>query len=242
MRERSRGFALIAVLWVVAGLAALVGTGMLGTRLDAMATENRISLERSRWSAEACLSVAMQRQDSLARARESFGAPSGFRMELGNGTWCEIVSHEPGSRMHLLASSMEMRARLDSIVTATSRLPVDSFLTTDGDGRVDINAAAFEVLTALPGLGPDGARAVVDARRFRRRIQSVGELSSLLPAHVRDSLGARSTEFQNITSFAASSLVLAAIGKDSRAPPATVIEVVIVPVGDRVAVIRRRAL
>src|SRR5690242_19582959 len=49
-----RGFALLAVLWVLTALTALVGTGLLVARFGADTTRNRVLLARAEWAREAC--------------------------------------------------------------------------------------------------------------------------------------------------------------------------------------------
>jgi len=49
-----RGFALLAVLWVLTALTALTGAGLLVARLGSETTRNRSLLARAEWAREAC--------------------------------------------------------------------------------------------------------------------------------------------------------------------------------------------
>lgn len=55
---RRRGFALIAVLWAVVGIAALALAAELAARDAAAAARNRLAATRARWRAEGCLERA----------------------------------------------------------------------------------------------------------------------------------------------------------------------------------------
>lgn len=57
-RRRRRGFALLAVLWVLVGLAGLALVGSAAGREQLAATGNRVDLTRARWTAEGCLERA----------------------------------------------------------------------------------------------------------------------------------------------------------------------------------------
>ncbi len=177
--------------------------------------------------------------DSTASGRATFGAPAPIEIRLANETSCQSRSYEPAERVNLDSASGDLLKRLDSIVAEVG-LVRDSFVTRDGDGRVDVNAAPFQVLAILPGLGASGARAIIAARRWRRRLETPSDLLAVLPPEARDSAIARWDKLQRTVTFNPSSLILAAIGRDSRAPPLSTEEVLIVPVGNRVAVVRRR--
>lgn len=53
-----RGFALIAVLWVLVGISALALAGTLAARDAVHAAQNRAELARARWMAEGCVESA----------------------------------------------------------------------------------------------------------------------------------------------------------------------------------------
>lgn len=57
---------------------------------------------------------------------------------------------------------------------------VAPYITVNGDYRVDVNAAPEQVLTAIPGIGPAGARAIISRRRGSGRFTSVAEVQALL--------------------------------------------------------------
>jgi type II secretory pathway component PulK len=236
----ARGFALLAVLWVTVALATLVGAGLQSAQLAGGAAGNRISLERSRWASEACLAMAVASLDSAAAARMNLAAPTRDSIELANWTACTIEAYEPEARLNLDSATREMQERLDSLTRSVTGLSADSLTTHDGSGRVDVNAASVAVLAVLPGLGGGGARAIIAGRRTGRRLSSVSDVMTLLGATGRDSLMARYAEFERAVIFAPTCLALLSTGRDARAPPLAAIDVLVVPVGSRVAVVRRR--
>jgi len=69
MRRHRRGYALLAVLWVLT-FAAELGAGMrLSARDGALAVENRVRLTRAAWTAEGCVERARAAIDAaLAQA------------------------------------------------------------------------------------------------------------------------------------------------------------------------------
>jgi len=71
-----RGFALLAALWLLTGVGAVVMAGNLATRESVQASVNRISSKRAAWAAEGCFERLRSRLDQLVAGRvpwESLG-------------------------------------------------------------------------------------------------------------------------------------------------------------------------
>lgn len=72
-RERS-GFALLAVLWLLAGASVVGLTLVVRARIAAGGMGNRVAMRRAAWRAEGCLQVALSEiADELAGAEERAG-------------------------------------------------------------------------------------------------------------------------------------------------------------------------
>ena len=69
-----RGFALIAVLWVVVGAGALAAAALTTARLGSSVSRNRILLLRARWAREACAEILLARY-----ARDGVAVSAGHR-------------------------------------------------------------------------------------------------------------------------------------------------------------------
>ncbi len=72
-------------------------------------------------------------------------------------------------------------------MTESLALAVQPYVTVNGDGRIDLNAAPEPVLAALPGIGPAGARSII-SRRGAGLLSSVAEVQALLGAAATRSL------------------------------------------------------
>lgn len=90
-----RGFALLAVLWVVAILGIVVGSSMRLARVGAGASTNRVTLTRAGWAREACLEILLARYAAEASVRLL------DTVDLGRGTWCRAELEDAGSRLDL---------------------------------------------------------------------------------------------------------------------------------------------
>ena len=58
---RRRGFVLLALLWTITGVAAVLVAATAVEKAGGRATRNRLLLARARWAAEACVQVARGR-------------------------------------------------------------------------------------------------------------------------------------------------------------------------------------
>lgn len=135
----------------------------------------------------------------------------------------------------------EMLARFDTaLVTYGVRLPRESLVTHEGDGRINLNAAPAPVLAALPGFGPEAVRAALERRRFGPPVTDLFDILGRVSPPARAVLIERYGEVVQHVTFTASNLVLVATGRvRGRAPMAT-IEALVVSAGTRAAVVRRR--
>jgi len=111
----ARGFALLAVLWVITALGVLAGSALLTSRQGQLASRNRLVLARAEWAREACVEIVLGRYaaDSTLRSVDT--------TDLGRGTWCTARLTDPASRLNLnTADSSALRALLgnDSLVDA----------------------------------------------------------------------------------------------------------------------------
>jgi len=64
-------------------------------------------------------------------------------------------------------------------ISDTLAYRIAPFVTVDGDGRVNINTAPREVLAALPGVGPEGARELLARRASGEVFTSAGVIEQL---------------------------------------------------------------
>jgi type II secretory pathway component PulK len=75
-RFDERGFALVAVLWVITGIAGLVLLYRLAAREAVDAATNRVELSAARWRAEECIARARAAVAEALRAAQSEGPTS----------------------------------------------------------------------------------------------------------------------------------------------------------------------
>jgi hypothetical protein len=244
--KHERGFALITVLWFIALLTAAVGLGVSTTRIGQRTTMNRIALTRGRWAAEACLAVAAARWKAT-----SLDDIASF--ELGGRTWCRWEVLDPGSRINVNSADRDLllAVGLDSLqvtkllqarpLYSLSQLGLpDSMFTVDGPGTVNLNAASPAILNALPGLTSEAVDHITIRRVLDRPVRSLDELGGLLSPASRSTLLARYADLARLVTFAPTRLLITATGWVADQKPRSNIEITVVPLPDRLAVIRRR--
>jgi hypothetical protein len=245
--ESRGGFALLSVLWLITALSAVVGLSLAATRLGQRTTLNRIALTRGRWAAEACLAIAQARG---VQHRLSDTAT----IDLGRGTWCRWRVEDPTARLNLNTAERDVLARLvpnaDSIVARRRAAPLvdlgqvrginPRLVTVDGPGVVNLSTAPPEVLAALPGLTPEAVDRLLARRAIGRPVGSLDELVGLLSPGGREALLVRYADLARTAGFSAPQLKLTATGGVGPEPLRSTIEVIVVPLPDRLAVIRRR--
>jgi type II secretory pathway component PulK len=116
-----RGFALLAVLWLITSLSLLAATGLLTVRQRLKAGANRVTLTRAEWAREACVEIMLARGFIRSMDGQTSVARTSGRVDLGRNTWCELDVEDPGSQLNLnLAPEASLRALLpnDSLTDA----------------------------------------------------------------------------------------------------------------------------
>jgi len=257
-----RGFALITVLWLITALSAVVAVGLGSVRLGHRTTLNRIALARGRWAAEACLAIVEARWTAGRRADTA-------TISLGRDTWCAWRMTDPGARVNanradegVLATLVGeavaraiVEARRDRPFAAQAPLltipgfpATDTLLfTVDGPGGVNANAAPARVLIALPGLTPEAAERIVWRRTIGRPFTTLDEVAGQVSPAARGALMAQYPDLVRTLTFGAQQLLVTAegwVGAGNRSSEGgalrSTIEVLVVPLPERLAVIRRR--
>lgn len=253
------GFALLAVLWVIAALTALVGLGLGATRLGALGLSNRLYLERDRWGADACLAIVEARWVAHRLADTA-------TIDLGRGTTCRWRVDDPTACFNInvvapgiLADAAQgtgvPEATVESLLahrpyqdTAQVRavLGPDSsllpMLTLDGPGTLNVNAAPWSVLLAIPGMSAEAVERLTEYRRVGRPVTSLDQLVGVTPGG-RSTLLAHYADLSSLITFAPPQLVVTSVGWIGDAGASglhATEEEVVVPLPDRLAVIRRR--
>jgi hypothetical protein len=242
-----RGFALLTVLWLITALSALVGLALAGTRLGFRTTANRVVLARGYWAAEACLAIAQKRWTER-------GLVDTTTIDLGRGTWCRWAVEDLTARVNVntaergvleqvtpYADSILVRRRGAPFVAVAELPGLDPrILTVDGPGVVNLSVAPREVLRALPGMTPEAVDRVVGRRDVGRPYSSLDALVADLSPPARSELLARYADLARIAVFTAPELRVIGEGWVAGEAPRARVEVLVVPLPDRLAVVRRR--
>jgi type II secretory pathway component PulK len=278
------GFALLAALWLIVAITAVMAATLAGTRTGLTASQNRIALTRGGWAAEACGAILEARYSAHSNVRVIDTA------DLGEGLWCTGRLEEPADRVNLnVASSEQLRSLLESdslsdalldwrdpdtlaradgaeqrwylqhdrlpprdgplaapaelrlirgfdSITVAKLLP---FITTYGDGRIDLSTAPVEVIVTLPGLGAEAWSVLDHGRASGTPLDGLESLASALSPGGRALLLASQRELQQATTFAP------ALFEGTFAGGVRGLRIVghrsalLVPVGTRLAILRR---
>lgn len=238
-----RGFALLAVLWIVVALGALTTSALAGARQGSAASARHVSWLRGYWAAEACLASATARAlaapgdrplEQLLSQRES--------LTLANGARCDLVAGDPGERINR-DSTPELLPRLDSLLAWSGDTSAErrrSLLTRYGDGRINLARAPALVIAALPGMTADAERVISGARTWGRPLRDLDDLMGRLSPTARNSLVAVWPELVGLAAFRTTAVVVTARGWTDDGTAPAVIEVVLVSGGGRFATARRR--
>lgn len=255
-RVGQRGFALITVLWLVAMLTTIVGLALGAIRLGNEATSNRIALARGRWAADACFAIVQARR-AQGRLREA------DTVDLGRGTRCAWKTDDPTARINVDSADAEILRAVDTnvvfeqavlnarhvqlfeSVAALAELPgFDSttaeLWTVDGPGSVNLSAASPKVLQALPGLSSEAVARIAYRREVGRAYPSLDALAAELSPPARALLMAHYSDLARLVTFSAPELLVTATGWVESQPVRATVEFLVVPLPDRLAVIRRR--
>jgi type II secretory pathway component PulK len=249
-----RGAALLMVLWLIVLLTGVVAVSLGGARTGSSAAHNRVALLRAGWAREGCLEILLGR---ARNAPPDAWQPERLRLDsvdLGTGAWCSLEVEDPGERLELNLASPEalLAVTHDSSLTAQiirsrpwpaiEALPAWSpipFLTVRGDGRINLNRAPVEVLAAVPGLGQEGAAALVSNRGRRGGYQQLEQVTAGLPPAVRQRVLAQYSAFQAAVSLEPVILIARVAGYARDRPVVARMVVTLAPAGSRLAVIRR---
>jgi hypothetical protein len=242
-----RGFALLTVLWLITALSAVVGVSLATTRLGQRATLNRVALTRGRWAAEACLAIVQARwvQHRLADTAT---------IDLGRGTECRWRVEDATARINVNTTEREVLEQVvqnaDSIIARRRVRPLAdldempgldrALLTVDGPGTVNLSAAPPRVLLSLPGMSPEAVERLRARRAVGRPVGSLDELAGLLSPSGRAVLLQRYADLARLATFAPPQLKITADGGVGGEPARATIAVVVVPLPERLAVIRRQ--
>ena len=255
-----RGFALLTVLWLIAGLGAITAASLALARVGAGVSRNRILLIRAAWARNACEEIL------LARYAERRTMPPLDSTDLGGGAWCTAIVEEAGTRLDLNRAAPEALRQLlgnDSLADPRNGPFADPaelrwvrgfdsatvqqlgpLLTTSGEFTVDLNAAPAAVLASLPGLDAQ-AVAIILGRRASVPFQSTDELLALLSDQSRATLLNRYQEFAGHAAYGRSAaygpgrVVLRVRGAAGRPALVAGERLTVIPVPGRLAVIRR---
>jgi hypothetical protein len=236
-----RGYALLAVLWVVVAIAALAAGAVDRARADASVTGDRVARMRARWAAEGCLAVVQARMDGALAAGQPFGAPGTDTLHFADGAACHAEYLDPAARLTRDSTSAAVAARLDSALIAIGldTTLADTFFTRYGDGRITLNAAPSAIISLLPGIGPEALRVIGTARAWNRPINDLPDLAARLSPPARALLWEHYGELTGLTSFRSTALVVTSRGWLDGSRGARAIEVLVVNGGSRAAIVRR---
>jgi len=240
--NRKRGFALLAVLWIVVALGGVAARLVGEARMGSAAMTDRMLVTRARWAAEACLSVAIARLEDRLLTRVPL-ALAADTLQLANGTLCTSEALDPGTQVLADTSTTSMRVRLDSVLRArgdTLTMSRETLLTPYGDGRININAAPEAVLLSLPGMSDAAVRLVMAERSWQRPVLDASTLASRLPPSERALLLAQHPQLAGKLVYAPAALVVTSRGWTDGTLPVVTVEILTVPTGNRMATVRRR--
>lgn len=257
-----RGFALLAVLWVITALTALTSAGLLVARIGSDTTRNRFILARAEWARDACEEILTARFAADPTVRSL--AP----IDLGRGTWCRASLLDPAAQLNinradpdalaqLFAAVGVERALADSVIqhrrqgaiydlqqvpgidsSGIARLA--SFITTRGTGVVNINAAPPEILRLLPGMTEESVVTIM-IRRSTRPLLNADELAGALSPSSRNVFLKSYAEFVRETVFTPPQLIAVLEGGVRGRALVARATLTVVPVPGRLAVIRRES-
>lgn len=260
----ARGFALIAVLWVIVALSAVVGLAAASARLGEQTSLNRLTLTRGRWAAAACLALAQARwaQHRLADTAT---------VDLGRGTRCawrltdvtarlNVNTADPEVLGAVLCPGAHVPCALDTVLRRRAVQPftvlaqvvalpgVDStslaLLTAQGPGTVNANAAPPALLLDFSGLTPEALAALADARAVGRPLPTLDALAAGLSPAGRAALLAHYGALARQLTFTSPEYALTALGwvQGDGGPEGlhATLWVLVVPLPDRLAVVQQR--
>lgn len=258
----TRGFALLAVLWVLTALTALSGVAVAIARTGFETTRNRVLLARAGWAREACVEILLARyaQDPAVRRLDT--------VDLGRGTWCHAELEDAGAKVNVnrasptllyavarafvpdtsaadsLAGAILERRRWGTLLDLGAlhlALSLDSVLTSRGRATVDVNAVSPTLLRALPGITDEAASVLLERRMLGRPVANADELNALLSQNARAALLESYREFVAVVTFAPTGFVGTFEGGVRGAALTARATLTLAPATGRLAVIRRES-
>ena len=262
---KPNGFALLAVLWLVTLVGGALAISLATARLGQQTTRNRMELARGRWAAEACLAILQSRwargvrqdTDTIDLGRTTACAwridDPGTALNVNYASRDELVRLQttvgvPSDSANLFADAV-LRLRSRGVIWDAGRLAmvpgVDArlvgLLTVDGSGAISALRAPRPVLQALPGMSAEAVERLLARRRVARPVRSLDELGGELSSPARATLYANYAYLVNALAFEPRHLVVRAEGwvGTGRREPRAAIELLVVPLPDRLAVLRR---
>jgi type II secretory pathway component PulK len=145
----NRGFALLAVLWLLTALMVLGGVAVAVARTGSETTRNRILLTRAGWAREACMEILLARSahDPSVRVLDS--------IDLGRGTWCRATVEDPAANLNVNLADRSALVAVIGAVTHRAPAVVDSLVDALLDWRdPDTIPRPFGIETAADRNGP----------------------------------------------------------------------------------------
>jgi len=206
-----------------------------------------IALTRGRWAAEACLAVVQARWSQHRLADTA-------TIDLGRGVQCDWRIEDPTARVNVNTAEREVlegvTKNVDSLLARRAVRPLadlgevpdldPALVTIKGPGTINLAAAPREVLQALPGLSPEAVDRLLARRAVGRPVASLDELAGLLSPGAREVLLARYADLARLATFSAPQLRITVEGGIGLEAPRATITIVVVPLPERLAVIRRQ--
>jgi type II secretory pathway component PulK len=112
-------------------------------------------------------------------------------------------------------------------------------LSVEGDGKINLNAAPEPVLAAVPGLGPEALRVVLDGRRRGVLLSNVFDLAVRLGPDAQARLRNRMSEFMQVSVFVPRQIEVKSTGWSGDRGASAEFRAVYVRSGERVALVKR---
>ena len=270
MGSGRRGFALLATLWLVAALTVLGSVAIGVARIGSDATRNRVVLARAAWAREACLAILEARyaEDSTTREVDTTDLGRGTWCAATtadpNDRWnVNSTDYEMLARLlvelGLTAPAREsliadlIRRQHDGSIVALEQLDsfsswepeirvrVEPFVTVRGSGAVNLNAAAPEVLEALPGFTTETVTVTLSDRDAGRPLSSLDDLGARLSPGARRSLYGSYEILSRLLIYRPRELTAVIRGGVRGAAPVASATLTLVPAPGRLAVLRRES-
>jgi general secretion pathway protein K len=113
------------------------------------------------------------------------------------------------------------------------------YLTVEGDGRINLNAAPAPVLSTLPGIGAEAVRVILEARRRGLFLSNPFELNLRLSAAARARLQDSLSELMQLAVFEPRQVEVISTGRYSEDGVWVAFRAVYVRAGDRVVQVKR---